>query len=87
MTHHSHSYLNVIIFSLITKIIFVLQGPCGDQTDDFSGPVTELAPGWNTLVIEETIVHSGKLHIIGPVRVLWKSELNFEPQDLRSELR
>jgi len=45
------------------SLIYVIpKGPCGDQTNDFSGPVTELSPGWNTLVIEETVVHSGKYH-------------------------
>ena len=34
-------------------------GPCGSQTGDFSGPYTTVGPGPLTILIEESIAHSG----------------------------
>lgn len=45
-------------------------GPCGSQSGDFTtGPQLTLSPGWNTLVMEESIAHIG-----APVRIALSRE-------------
>eukprot|EP01084_Bolivina_argentea_P078833 143057_1 len=48
----------------------VKTGPCGDHTNNFSGPVTELIPGETVTIIIEEIIH----HVGAPYRLALSQE-------------